>query len=157
MRHLYRLAQGLPIGGVMLSLLRAKPDPMQDTMVEGVDELGVYSADGDDARAKGLPALKKLALGIMQMVEGSALGDVTLVRLAPKANLQLPTQNRFACHLVVLHASVASRVMAGDEATQVQAGEAWWLNTSQDGSRIINAAGAEDELVVLIVDVRVEA
>lgn len=153
MRNLLRLVQGLPTHPVMIALLRA-PELLQATEVEGVDELCIRRGLDDEPVSARFAELKKLALGAMQLVDGSVLSEVTLIRITPKASLQIPSADKD--HLVVvLNASTASRLMVGDEAPEVHAGEIWWLQPSQE-ARMINSNGADDDLVALLVDVRTD-
>ena len=160
MRYFYRLVEGLPTIGVMNALLQNQ-SKLTDTSITGVQELVVrdinpasaLAADRDGA--KEFPALKKLALAIMQMIDGTALGRTLLLRASPKTNVPLGNASlHYAGYTMVLHADPRTLLMAGDETVMIKTGDIWWADMKQDAHLINNS---DDDAIVLLADVMVDS
>jgi len=166
MRYFYRLVEGLPTIGVMNALLQNQIK-LTDTSIVGVQELIVRDRDisldstrvisiaTDREGAKEFPALKKLALAIMQMVDGTVLGRCMLLRAAPKTNVPLGnTTIHYAGYAMALHADPRTLLMAGDETVMIKTGDIWWADMKQDAHLINNS---DDDAIVLLADVMVDS
>ena len=157
MRYFYRLVEGLPTIAVMNALLQNQTK-LTDTSITGVQELVVRDSSlvaADRDGAKEFPALKKLALAIMQMIDGTALGRTLLLRAAPKTNVPLGNASlHYAGYAMVLHADPRTLLMAGDETVMIKTGDIWWADMKQDAHLINNS---DDDAVVLLADVMVDS
>jgi hypothetical protein len=159
MRYFYRLVEGLPTIGVMNALLQNQ-SKLTDTSITGVQELVVRdintaSAAADRDGAKEFPALKKLALAIMQMIDGTALGRTLVLRAAPKTNVPLGNASlHYSGYAMVLHADPRTLLMAGDETVMIKTGDIWWADMKQDAHLINNS---DDDAIILLADVMVDS
>ena len=157
MRFFFRLVEGLPTIAVMNVLLQNQTK-LTDTSMVGVQELVVrdsnlVGADRDGARE--FPALKKLALAIMQMIDGTALGRTLLLRASPKTNVPLGNASlHYSGYAMALHAGPRTLLMAGDETVMIKTGDIWWVDMKQDAHLINNS---DDDAVVLLTDVMVDS
>lgn len=92
---------------------------------------------------------KKMALGIMQVTNGTALLDARLIRINHDEKLGIPP-NEAATYLAVLAGQVICLIK--DEAPAISAGEVWLLN-SKEQATIVNKSG--DDAVMLYVATKV--
>jgi len=160
MRYFYRLVEGLPTIGVMNALLQNQAK-LTDTAVIGVQELIVRDIRSGPALAtdrdgaKEFPALKKLALAIMQMIDGTALGQTILLRAAPKTNMPLGNSSiNYSSYVMALHSDPRTLLMAGDETVMIKTGDIWWADMKQDAHLINNS---DDDAIILLADVMVDS
>jgi hypothetical protein len=159
MRFFFRLVEGLPTIAVMNALM-CNQGRLTETSMVGVQELTVLEVspsgllvDRDGARE--FPALKKLALAVMQMIDGTALGRTLLLRASPKTNVPLGNASLYySGYVMALHADQRTLLMAGDETVMIKTGDIWWVDMKQDAHLINNS---DDDAVVLLTDVMVNS
>src|ERR1700722_13180817 len=102
MRHFYRMVDGAPMAVLMSAVMKR-----QDLLVPASDDPKISRAVlreiYTDKAVMALPPVKKLALGILQMVDGSLLGSMWLDRLDPAGRSAPPESiNGFSNYSVVL-------------------------------------------------------
>lgn len=103
-----------------------------------------------------LPAARPLVFSLMAMVEGERLGRVMINkirpggRIFPHADTPIHANYWDRFHYVVQSAPGVN-FRCGDETVQMQTGEVWWFDNSEEHEVVNNSA--EDRLH-LIVDIR---
>ena len=150
MRYFYKMLEGMPVAQHMNALMQHQEVFAEDGLLRAIGDEGVPADTGLMT-----PSLKKLALGVLQMSDGSILGPVTLKRLEPKTRYAVngsPGAN--SAYVIVLHADGERTVMiSGDESAVLRSGTMWWYDTTA-GATISN--NGEDDAVMLLVAVRID-
>jgi hypothetical protein len=149
MRYFYKMLEGMPVAQHMNAL-------MQHQELFDIGVLRIIGEEGVPTDTDFMvPSLKKLALGVLQMSDGSILGPVTLKRLEPKSQYAVngsPGAN--SAYVIVLHADDTRTVItSGDESAVLRSGTMWWYDTDA-GATISN--NGEDDAVMLLVAVRID-
>lgn len=103
-----------------------------------------------------LPQARPLIFSLMGLVEGERLGRVLVTRLAPGAKITAHTDGGapatyYERFHVVLNSAPGCLFRAGDETVQMQTGDVWWFDNTQEHEVINNSV---DDRIHLIVDVR---
>ena len=129
MDNLYKLTGGAIVAPAVVALMK--------------HEWWLTGATLDNADHE-FPLIKKMALGVMTLVEGSSLSKVLLNKLNPKESIH--DSDLAGKFIIVLHADQNVLVMSGDETVPVQSGDVWW---ARGPSSVINNSG--DHAVVLDV------
>lgn len=114
-----------------------------------------------------LPEVQKLVFGLMARVKGEHLGRVVISRLAPGKEIprhsdrislaeeMFPEANHPAIYFerfhVVLQGLPGSTFFCGTEQVQMESGQVWWIdNTDEHG--VVNSSA--DDRIHLVVDIR---
>ena len=134
MRHFYKLLAGPTNTPLMVDIMQRQSD--------------IFDAEG---YCKALPPdAKKLALGILQISNGTALTSVELRRIEHDHKfLSRPTTD--AHFIAVLSGQVMC--LLDDECPAINAGEVWWIEPKVEAI-IVNKSG--DDAVWLDVTVRMD-
>ena len=140
MQHLQRLIEGVFAPAEVNKLLREKTFET----VDAVKQNGQF------------PALGTRARGIMELVQGYALGHVLIARAEPKKQIGLSVSSAdFNLFFLVLQAQPSGvMVMSGDESTAIKIGDVWWARVGEQEGMLIN--NSDDDCIVMFVEVRVD-
>lgn len=103
-----------------------------------------------------LPQARQILFDLMRLVEGERLGRVLITRLPPGKRIHphrdggshAAYYDRYHVALQVLPGAIFS---AGPETIQMQPGDVWWFDNSQEHEVVNNSA---DDRIVMIVDIR---
>lgn len=154
MKHFYRVTESVPTAAIMSALME-----QQDILQVSTDDARISYAwlreGGTDKLFAQLPQAKRLALGVMQLVEGSALGSISLERLAAGGrSFTLPLEPGFTRYCVTLLASPGATYNAGDETINLRAGEIWWADGALKEATLANESS--DDMIVLSLDIKLD-
>lgn len=151
MRHFYKTLEGIPVAPLMVAVM-----DRQNLFAKGPEASikadGVLLRNGTgDKDAMAVFGAKKLALSVLQLSDGTQLGNVGIFRIEPTGKLQqevLAGWSRFYVVLLGIHGATLS---AADETINLRSGEIWWADGKQS-RMIMNNSG--DDLVILQIDVK---
>jgi hypothetical protein len=139
MRYFHHVAQNVLNPPLIASVMRN-----QDALFPE-HELATLR-NGRDLEAMALvPDAKKMALGIMQMLNGTALGAIGIARCPHGAKLSL------GGFLYVIHVSDGVEMLVGDEMVPLRVGDVWW--TKETGI-IINKS--QDDAIIMSMDITID-
>lgn len=135
MKHFYKLMSGPSNAPLMTEVMRKRAELFDD------------KGDG-----KTLPLdAKRMALGIMQVVNATGLDKAELAWLNHDGKSLYPANGSGAHYIAVLSGQVMC--LADDECPALNAGEVWWVD-AKDDAIILNKSG--DDAVVLRVSLKVD-
>jgi hypothetical protein len=148
MRHFLRLFEGVPNVPLMNAVMNYQ-DQFEQTVEPGA--AGLVLRNGADLPTMGTFNAKKYALGIMQLVEGTQLGQVLLERVEAGAKLTLGgLEQGFTRFISVLLAHDGCGYICEDESVPLRTGEAWRVGSF---GTAYNKSG--DDLVFMVIDMKV--
>jgi uncharacterized RmlC-like cupin family protein len=150
MRHFQKLLVNVPTGKAVNSVIS------QDLIgADNVCDLRVANSDAEDtAEMAKVAGGKSLALAILQLMDGTALGEVFLVRVPAKGSVAPHmVENQFDRFYVGLSCPVGMKFSAGEETITFSTGDVWWTDT-----KVPHAAEntGDDEALFMAVHVRME-
>lgn len=148
MRYFYRLVEGALVMPIMASLVRHpfwKSDSTRMLLRDDLDDL---------PELREIAGAKKTALLVMQSVDGTALGSVSVLRVPARGKAELTRADGAVRYLVALHSDHGVHLTAGDETVFLHSGEIWWTDLALAGEIANNS---DDDCVHLLVDVRIDA
>lgn len=162
MRFFYRLVEGVPLVPLMNTIMHRQDlfVPLGEDGKVGVVVLRAqdHSRDGghvaDTVAMQAIPAAKKAALTLMQLVDGSALQTVEVLRLDPGGKLDWEPDTRgLSLYVIALHALSGALCSAGDETVNLRTGEFWWIDDRGPTQVANNSA---DDLILLNVNLDID-
>ena len=133
MRHFYKLLAG-PVNTPLMVDIMGRQTELFD----------------ENGEAKSLPPdAKKMALGIMQLVNGTSLTKANVVRIGHDKKVFFPKDESATDHYI---APLSGQVICliNDEAPAFNAGEIWWIDHNWDAV-MVNKSG--DDAIVLIAGI----
>lgn len=152
MRHFYRLADGIPVVAFMTRFHEQRE--VLSNRDEGVSWIEIRSPKGDSEGATVFPVLKRTALTILTMAEGSQLGACALIALDAKSTISNEAeQHGWSRFVLVLQGNPKGMMLIGDESITMRTGEIWWIDSKAPGQIINNG---DDDLVLFLVDVVID-
>lgn len=175
MRNFHRLAQGLAIAPLMMTLLR-HPELWDADRTRTAIPGGPHAAASDIILRFGKPSLDdtgpfdnrpamttlgamNMALGVMQLVGGSELGRVVITRLPPGCRItphadEGSYSRTFTRHQIMLESQPGNVFRCGGEEISPLTGDLWWFNSSLEHEVVNNSVS---DRLALIVDCRIDA
>ena len=154
MRYFYKLAENMvDVVPAMDAVMHRQPH--LTNVGDGIDIIQLRDVKlKNSPEMAWFPAAKRLALGVMQAVSGTALGRVDIVRLGHNAKIMDFLASREMAHyIVVLQGFKGSQLLLGDESVELRGGEVWYADMTQEGA-LMNKSG--DDLVLLTIEVQVD-
>lgn len=141
-----------PFEDVETIFLRFPPHSVTELERSQKDQHECENMDG----AIHLPAARQMMFALMGMVEGERLGRVMINKIRPGGRIfphaDTPAHaNYWDRFHYVLQASPGCNFRCGNETVQMQTGQLWWFDNSEEHEVINNSA---DDRIHLIVDVR---
>lgn len=100
--------------------------------------------------------VRDMVLDLMRAVGGTQLGRALITRLAPGASITPHADGGapatfYERYQVMLQCLPGVVFRSGDETVQMQTGDVWWFNNTQEHEVVNNSA---DDRIVLIADIR---
>ena len=154
MKNFYRLAEGMVDAVHAMDALMHR-QALLTSVSEGIDVIQLRSSDFQShAEFVNFQVARRMALGVMRICDGVALGRVDIVRLAHTAKIvDFGAAANMAHYIVVLQGADGAQLILGDETVNLKSGEIWYADLTQEGV-LMNRSG--DDLVLLTVDVQVD-
>jgi len=175
MRYFYRLAEGVQVLPLMVSLARQPAlwdadncrREFENTPHAATSDvlLRFGSTDGNELEAAdrsvmgSLPGVKAQVLTIMHLVGGVRLGRVIITKLEsgkkilPHSDVKGEYSKYYTRYHLVLQGLPGSLFNCGDETVNMRTGELWWFDAAAEHSVINNSA---DDRVHMLIDVRID-
>jgi hypothetical protein len=158
LQYFYKLTEGVVTIAAMTALMEHQDlfngHTDASPKVKGLLIRDEYHAN---PAAAPLTSLGKMALTIMQLVDGVQIGEVSVIRIEPGGRLEqeaLTAHNsQFSRFHLVLHGLPGITMAVGDEAVSIKTGEAWWADAKQPCSTTNKST---DDLFVMQMDIRVK-
>ena len=135
MRHCYKLLAAPPNTSLMIAIMQ--------------NQEAVFDTDG---LCKALPPdAKKMAIGILQVINGVALTSIELRRIDHDHKFPIAPTTPDARFIALLSGQLMCLV--GDECPALNIGEVWWIDPKVE-ALMVNKSG--DDAILLGVTVRMD-
>lgn len=150
MKHFLCLERAIPVAPLMDAVMRhpdlwnALADPAQIVLRNGTD-------CRDTEAMRQLQPIKRIALAAMNSLGASALGILSVQKIAPKQKIVFkPTDKSdpYSHYRLVLAALPGSLFLCGEETVAMEAGELWWVDARTTNA--INNVTPDDVVHALI-------